>query len=547
MKSTKDIIKEALQRKIRPFESVKYDLKRWQNDNTALISAPTGCGKTTFILNEFCEYVINERKGKVLILVPRKILKEQMENIVLGKDEEFAKNVLIMTYQAVEKVIQDGKHDFLTHFGAIVCDEAHYFIEDSSFNPNTLLSYECICRYMDRNGGIVIFQSATLGLIPKALSQDFDMVDGDFIMKNSGISARDFEHPIRYVYEYNMEQKPPELEVRYLVNESERLEILKTSKGKSLCFVSNKKRGEELCKALAEGGTKCMFVTAENKEEQGAEAVSSLVDYSKFPSSVLIATSVLDVGVNIHDEEVSTIILDTCDRTTFLQMLGRIRLTENQDLTVYIFKRDATYFRNWIKTLKPRLEFQAEMARVPEEKTASRIVYKLTQEHSYVDKLAYCFDSGKMLKLNRLLGMKLKEQLKEYQDSIEGLEEDGEYFIKKQLGWLGQEDSVSIDNYAEKAIRKQIKEELAAKIRKELDNKDGLVQRKEMAEQLSKLKSDIRRLDKSYLRSNDNLSIPRFNQICYKERLPFKIMSKKIGKTMHYWLADYNTESEPDE
>ena len=53
-----------------------------KTDNVVFLSAPTGTGKTTFILHSFSDFVVREKKGRILILVPRIILQSQMENIL---------------------------------------------------------------------------------------------------------------------------------------------------------------------------------------------------------------------------------------------------------------------------------------------------------------------------------------------------------------------------------------------------------------------------------------------------------------------------------
>ena len=56
----------------------------------------------------------------------------------------------------------------------------------------------------------------------------------------------------------------------------------------------------------------------------------------KFDCQVLIATSVLDCGVNIADSDVKNIVIGHSEKTTFLQMLGRKRIQSNEAVTLYI-------------------------------------------------------------------------------------------------------------------------------------------------------------------------------------------------------------------
>lgn len=58
-------------------EIIREEYKTWQNRDVILLTAPTGSGKTTFILNELLPYAIDNRK-KILYLVNRRVLEEQL-------------------------------------------------------------------------------------------------------------------------------------------------------------------------------------------------------------------------------------------------------------------------------------------------------------------------------------------------------------------------------------------------------------------------------------------------------------------------------------
>ena len=525
-----------------------------KTDNVVFLSAPTGTGKTTFILHSFSDFVVREKKGRILILVPRIILQSQMENILkkffIGKDDlqKYLSSIRIMTYQALENAIWRGEE--IGKFYAVVCDEAHYFVQDILFNPNAQASFDWLCNFISNKQGLVICQSATLDLFQETLVKKLKLkpvkAELDSNKQRCGKLRAGFVRAGEYLgayYEYRMERElsDEKIAVQYLVNREEMENILIRAEGKRLCFVSNKKHGEELEKSLRSNGTNVLFVSAENKETDGMEAVSSLVCDSTFPSDVLIATSVLDVGVNILDAKVSTVILDTYDQTTFIQMLGRIRLVKEQKVTVYIFRRDVRYFKNWRDTLMPRIQFLFDMFHIPEEYWAINIIRKL-QSNKYVDACAFHEYEGR-LRFNSLLQRKLGSQLVEFDEIIAGLEEDSEYFIKKQLSWLGLDETFSAQNYASVANRKQRRNELIVAIQKKckLSCKESLT-KEEISETLQNIKEDVRGLDKQYLRSNEKLSVEKFRFICQNEHLPFYVVQREAERKQVYWLIDLSKE-----
>ena len=59
-------------------------------------------------------------------------------------------------------------------------------------------------------------------------------------------------------------------------------------------------------------------------------------DTSRFSCRVLVTTTVLDNGVNLHDRALRHIVLPTHDKTEFMQMIGRKRLAEGETANLYI-------------------------------------------------------------------------------------------------------------------------------------------------------------------------------------------------------------------
>lgn len=523
------------------------------SDNVVFISASTGAGKTTFILKTFADFVVHAKGERVLILVSRKILQEQLQRICMDffaikQDlQKYAQNICVSTYQAVEKLLLQGGE--VDDFQVVICDEAHYFIEDSLFNVQTQISFNWLCDFISRKKRLAVFLSATIEEFKQTLISTLELepVKMEMVPKKAGkvkvsfVRQREY-YGRYYAYDFVREPLDSKITVRYLVSNQEAVDVLKSAGGKRIYFLSNKDRAKDILQQLMTGNVKVSFVSAENKDGDGKEVVSSLVQDNKFSADVLLATSVLDVGVNIEDREVTTIILDTCSRTAFLQMLGRVRLKKGQPITIYIFKRDVNYFQNWLKTIRPRLQFQMDLAHVQDKNVPSKIVSKWMQDGAFVDMDVIYFLKGK-LQLNKLVEIKLKSQLVGLNDAMQGLQADEEYFIKKQLHWLGLEDTFSEQNYASIANKKQRREEVIAAIRKKCmsSSKKGLG-KEEVSKILQKVKEDVRSLDKQFLRSNENLSVDKFRRICKNEQLPFYIVQTTVDRKQVYWLVDLSND-----
>ena len=235
--------------------------KEWCLGDHVVIDAPTGSGKTYFITNTLLHYAAIRGK-KLLYLVNRSALKGQICEQILKMDPIYSQHIYVDTYQdfAVKKFyeIRDGEQH-LTPYGreAFQCkywvfDEAHYFLNDSSFNDTAT---RCI-EILEGNSmhHINIYMTATV--------------------------------PYLYLTLY-----------RYISSNS--LKSKKKSNADRLAF-------------------------------------DSVVNFEMFKQRVLISTSVLDNGINIKDPTVKHLVIDSYDKTSFLQMLGRKRNLNDETVNLYI-------------------------------------------------------------------------------------------------------------------------------------------------------------------------------------------------------------------
>ena len=154
-------------------DKIGEEYMNWEGRNIIFITAPTGSGKSYFILHIFLRWIMRNNL-KMLYLVNRKILKEQLEEELHGEVEDeiyqefgikrFLPNyITITTYQSIENGLKGKKYletnNFIQGFQCVVCDECHYFYSDSNFNTNTELSYLFLRKVF--NNRIQIYISAT--------------------------------------------------------------------------------------------------------------------------------------------------------------------------------------------------------------------------------------------------------------------------------------------------------------------------------------------------------------------------------------------------
>lgn len=111
-----------------------------------------------------------------------------------------------------------------------------------------------------------------------------------------------------------------------------------TPENKWLVFVDREEDGNRLQGHLEEAGVSVEFLCAKSINRRGSaqNELNSIIENGKFSSSVLLSTRVMDCGVSIEDSFVKNIVIATHNKTTFLQMLGRVRLNIDANIVIYI-------------------------------------------------------------------------------------------------------------------------------------------------------------------------------------------------------------------
>lgn len=415
-------------------EIVPEDKKKLRND-LVLISTQTGSGKTHFILTVLLNYAQRVNK-KILYLVNRKVLKKQLLDKIEPLSNELRNSICVETYQRLEDLIiegarcdkssiyrrgyQDGantvisalnqcdevvkkslfcsankliEHKFsgydgelkrLASFDIVVCDECQYFINESNYNRNTILSYNFIRNFYGDK--LKIFLSATIDELKEYICDGKGIaypkrtpwfgLNFDSWVKDS-LGNMIFEYkPIEYKGTNNYDY----INLHFFYNVKDIISEIKENRGKWLLFVDSKVTGKQILDKLKDSGKKTKdtgtvlgddtndelhddeeklekekkdekrkisvsFVTSEYSKDKAAnDEVDSIVQSEKQSADVLICTSVLDNGINISDKELRQVVIMADNKTEFLQMLGRRRKVGNTvDVHAYVY--DVKHFR----------------------------------------------------------------------------------------------------------------------------------------------------------------------------------------------------------
>lgn len=345
------------------------DFLEWREGQVIIINAPTGCGKSSFIEGRFKENALLTRK-RILYCTNRIILKNQMierqnrrifsermmqEAFFLNYKPREEGNFFIVTYQEIENAILYGNRraiEFFSSFDIAIADECHYFISDAIFNPNTIVSFEFLMFYY-RNRQL-IFMSATMrnfygiliNYINRATRQTDRFVEGMF-------------PAFRY---YDIKTDYTGITFDYIMENKELIKKISSfpDQGKILIFVSSILEGKEVKGLLKKiiPSQDIFLLTSESVEtEKGTSIRDELISEQRFSCRVLIATALVDTGINIVDEDVKYIFLFQNDEEEAIQMLGRRRRMSGEPLYVCLHGRSQLYFKRKYNQLRYEINY----------------------------------------------------------------------------------------------------------------------------------------------------------------------------------------------
>lgn len=397
------------------------DINTWKTSEPVFISTQTGSGKSTFIKDILSKSILDYNvthsnfPKKILILSNRIALNRQLKlayadlifkttgekdayekledyYTLKGFDKfymEFGESITICSYhQLLERKILDNKY-----FDYIVCDEAHFFIQDSLFNHCT----DDILHYIVNQGknSIRIYMSATLNLAMESiLREEYSFIEKENIKHNEYVSTLNSIN--RFIMSnikiclnvkiYYIKRNYNFIKDIYTFEDLDSLiDTINSSKSKWLIFVKSSSDGEILEKKINRSK---VFISRErvSKDKNIEKTYDSIISNQYYNHEVLITTSILDNGINLLPDEnhhpIRNVVLFSLDKTQFLQMLGRVRTVKDKSLNLflYVYSKDSIKYLldTSIELLLKRLE--CDLWSLEEKKENYNLKY-----HKFVD------------------------------------------------------------------------------------------------------------------------------------------------------------------
>lgn len=508
------------------------EYKQWKQGDKIIINAQTGTGKTWFVQNKLMPYIDNMNEDDIihtnaLLLTNRINLSRQIKLDLLKKYNENIPNNIeelddihkinsttILSYQSInEIVINEGDFSF-ENFDYIICDECHYFLKDS-WSGETEISFNKLIK--EEQNGVIIFISATMDILEQEIKSSHRKHNKNRI----GTCASK-------IWEYNTNKDYTYLRPHVYTNSDTLLDQIlkdKRSKNKWLIFVNNKEYGNKLKRELEYNDISCSFVYSgcKNKKE-----LKNIVKNEKFDCKVLITTSILDNGINLKDNKIKNIVVNTWDyKIELLQCIGRVRfenLNKAYPINLYLDRKTRKQIHGKITSINNSINEIELLKNNPEEfkKKYARKLNRLSNYFYLDENNNYQYDVISYKKLisdsRRIHGMR-----DNYYDDIS---------INRALKSLGlRQNSKNIVEVIDLDKMKQGKEEnnlekyIKSLINKPLDkeHQQELIERINIRDNKGRLKKSYDIINK-YLKDNYGMTI--------------KTDRKRVeGKRLTYWIV----------
>lgn len=419
------------------------DYERWRQGDRVVLEAPTGSGKTQFIIKELLPWVLSCGK-RILLCVNRELLKKQLiyelcvifgvpPSVIEGASFAEFPGITVTTYQTIQEILKQGE-PFPKGYEYIVLDEIHYLIVDSEFNPEIQYFAEQIPRM---RYATVIFISATITeVLPYVgiLLGEWDIISETEIctvyQRMPVTITGQVMGWMEVLWYYKVPQDRIDYEIFAYDDISQVVEIINedTTDEKYLIFQSNKTKAKKNFSNALE----CEFevLTADDK---GNKVYTEIAENAMFSAKALITTKLLDNGISLKDPKLKAIVLDTPSRTEFLQMLGRKRfsLEESHKLKIFLPIKKIQYFQGLLELqIIPALKvMDMNQAEILDGMLQNQDVHKACKSF-------FCIRDGK-LSLNEIARDELWRKRRFCEKIVQEMKKDPLCFLKEQLSWLG--------------------------------------------------------------------------------------------------------------
>lgn len=441
--------------------------QEWSCWQPVFIDAPTGTGKSTFVLDKLLPFII-EQRGRLLIISNRIALNTQYKHQVLKRYKHPALHLLtaqgiqeaqefdnlpvtFCSYQGLPSLLRQEDRNF-TH---LVLDEAHYFCSDAIFAKDTgWLLRQIPVKF---RGSVRIYMTATPWAVENMVAEEESKLPPPLWRQIDTFYHGTFYPypPQLLVYQfpavsrnYHLHVLPAEVRSNPLHPDLMNAIKVSSSKEKWLIFVDSKVYGWQLSKVLDNAA----YLDANEKSGNTWEEITTT---SRFSQRFLVTTSVADCGINIDDGAVKHVVLFSTDHVQFIQELGRKRLKQNEKVHLYVPELSNAQMAQLENRNNQLLQWLADYQSHPEKHRSQRL-QEWYEADSAVRHLIPIDGNGR-LHVNRCAEQVVRQRGILYQELRELQKNNQHFFLRMVCRWLNLPETAletAIDHTSETKLLK---------------------------------------------------------------------------------------------
>lgn len=306
--------------------------------NPGALSCQVGKGKTYGSIHGLLPWAI-EKKLRILYISSRVANNDQLKEEIIKvtgqedilekltaagiRDKEDFGSITVLSYH---KAYQYMLHraDQLEGYDIVIIDEVQAFLEDATYVGFTGEFFKEIPKIF--GGAIRLYLSATPDDILPLLAE----AEAPYT-----ITVLHMPRDYSYVKPYFFSKKS---EIQKAINEDK-------SGKKWYIFMRYIAPGIKFAEGL---DCDCCFLNSEERSSN-PEKWNEVISNKSFPEKVAIITGVVDVGVGFVDAMLENVVIFSISPTTIIQVLGRKRRKNNENINLYVFCPSVDAMRHRLK------------------------------------------------------------------------------------------------------------------------------------------------------------------------------------------------------
>ena len=415
-------------------------IDEWESAFPVFISAATGSGKSTLAYRDILSKA--KEKGKNVLLLSNRvsICEQQKEKIMkiincplrdlltekgVREQDNFG-YVGVLTYHRLSGFLSNPENKkWVENIGYVICDECHFFTSDAMFNRQC----DIILKLIVKNFyfAVRIYMTATPWDVIHRICDAEENIFLDY--RRTFVDARNRLYlDKRYMHFYSFGSDFTNVDLKFFEDFSKIAPLINTdNEERWLVFIDNKEKAQVFKNKLNVSVT---YLDAESKDLNEWER---LIQDERFETKVLLATSVIDCGINLIDPTLKNVVIMSDNRVAMMQMAGRKRCQEGERVNIWVQDLSKQKLANRKKRLEHFVQLECEFDALMREDDRQTLATKLWCSEDATERILFAMPY-RMIAKNKSAFVYIHRLLKFY----DKLSNDETTFIDEVRKWFGK-------------------------------------------------------------------------------------------------------------